>query len=185
MIRCGGVLLLLLSVEVAASEIRHLSITADNGRYTADMDVRLQANVDSVLAIVHDIDGLHRLSRMITHSSKVSAPIGHPVRRKLVLNACILFFCFHATLVEEIETVGDGVILGRIDPSMSDFRYGVSRWQVSDLGSDRSRVRLHALLVPAFWIPPMIGPWIIKRKLHTLAIEMCDRLERLATHGDV
>jgi hypothetical protein len=38
---------------------------------------------------------------------------------------------------------------------------------------------------PDFWIPPLIGPWLIKRKLLSETLETVDNLEQLAKNPPV
>jgi hypothetical protein len=37
--------------------------------------------------------------------------------------------------------------------------------------------------VPAFWIPPVIGPWLIKKKMMEEGRVTIERIEELASHG--
>ena len=59
---------------------------------------------------------------------------------------------------------GGGLIEALTVPALSDFRRGIYRWRLqSENGA--TRMQFTALLEPDFWVPPVIGPWLIKRKL--------------------
>ena len=48
-----------------------------------------------------------------------------------------------------------------------DFESGSARWTVRACASAASMTCLDARieLVPAFWVPPVIGPWVLRRKM--------------------
>ena len=73
-------------------------------------------------------------------------------------------------------------IVPRVLPQMSDLRYGLARWRMSACADDRRRTCLEfkAELEPDFWVPPLIGPWLIQRKLHQEAIVTAEGIEKLA-----
>lgn len=83
-------------------------------------------------------------------------------------------------MLEEIEQQANGDIITRIVPEASDFSYGRFHWRTRRVSAQASRIALSAELTPAFWVPPLIGPWILKHKLRAVALESCERLERLA-----
>jgi hypothetical protein len=42
-----------------------------------------------------------------------------------------------------------------------------------------SRIKLYSELEPAFWIPPLIGPYLIKQKMMSEAKKTIKRIEEL------
>ena len=67
------------------------------------------------------------------------------------------------------------------DPANRHIRYAVERWQVQ-AEDDRTRLHYTAEVVPNFFIPPLIGPPVVKyflrREIQLTAIEV----EALARH---
>ena len=47
--------------------------------------------------------------------------------------------------------------------------------------NEGSRLIFFAALTPDFWVPPLIGPYIIKKKMREEAVETVLGLERLAS----
>jgi len=173
-------LFLYLSTVTHASEVRNLEVSAYRGRYRVNLEVLINADLESVQNIVQDHDRLYRLSRIIKRSRDLGSLPGQLPRRELTLEACILFFCLVPRMLEEIERQANGDIITRIVPEESDFSYGRSHWRTWRVSAQASRIALSAELTPAFWIPPLIGPWVLKHKLRGAALEACERLERLA-----
>ena len=71
------------------------------------------------------------------------------------------------------------MITAVVVPKLSDFQHGYARvniWQEPT----GTRVLIRSEVRPDFWIPPIIGPWLIKRKLRSEALETVQNLERVA-----
>jgi hypothetical protein len=94
----------------------------------------------------------------------------------------VYFFCKTVHQVQDVTEVPGRYISASVLPAMSDFRHGVARVYMWPEGA-HTRIRVLAEVEPDFWIPPLIGPWIISRKLHSEALETMRNLERLAGPG--
>jgi hypothetical protein len=145
-----------------------------------DLDMVVNATVASVQAIVTDYDGLHRLSSSIIESRRLPPSATDAERRRVVYRACFLIYCFTAIMVEAVRYPSPGQMVSIVEPEGSDFRAGTSEWEFSQVGEAQTRVRFHSQLEPSFWVPPVVGPWIIKRKMLTAARETGVRIEQLA-----
>jgi hypothetical protein len=66
-------------------------------------------------------------------------------------------------------------------PALSDFSYSVEHWQVSAEG-EKTRLRYSAEMVPDFFIPPLIGPLLIKSILQKEIQATAIQVEALAGH---
>jgi hypothetical protein len=57
--------------------------------------------------------------------------------------------------------------------------YARSRWELHE-EDDGTHVVYAMEMEPSFWVPPVIGPWALKRKLASRAGDAADRLEQRA-----
>jgi hypothetical protein len=160
---------------VSRVETRH-----ESGRYALELDMDLDAPPARVQALALDHDGLHRLSSAIVESQRLPPLATDPERRRVVYRACFLIHCFTATMVESIRFPGPGHIHTDVEPALSDFRAGHSDWYLTPLSGGRTRVTMQVELEPRFWVPPVVGPWLIKRKMLKAAEETGHKLEALA-----
>ena len=86
--------------------------------------------------------------------------------------------------MQDVIESPDGSVTALVVPELSDFRYGYARlnlWQEVD----GTRILIRSEVEPDFWIPPLIGPWLIKRKLLSETLETVDNLELLAKNPPV
>jgi hypothetical protein len=49
-------------------------------------------------------------------------------------------------------------------PQSSDFRRGRAQWRLTAEGNS-TLMQFNAELVPDFFMPPLIGPWLIRREM--------------------
>jgi hypothetical protein len=174
---------LLWSLAAAAGTVRHSEVSHADGVYRVEMEMEIAAPVESVRAIITDYDNLDRVSRLLTESALLQSPQPGGIRRRLVSRLCLLFFCFSSTMVEDVEEIGADTVLTRLVPELSDFRSGHSRWQTVPLDGGRCLLRFQYVMEPDFWIPPLIGPLLIKRSLVREAEYTIEKIEALARAG--
>ena len=177
------VLVLYLPVPVWSGAVQSAHAGYHAGIYNLDFDVTIDGRVDVVYAIVTDYDRLKEISDIFVETDLIDSPDTKNKRRRLVSRGCILFFCYDATMVEDVQEIDNTIILTTVLPEQSDFKYGKSRWEVTAVDEDHSRIQFSYEIQPDFWVPPVIGPFIIKRKLLAEAIETIARIEALATDG--
>ena len=169
---------LLWACGVCAGDVHRAEVRYERGSYRLLFEVEVNAPVDSVYAILTDFDHLYRLSPAVVESARLP-PDGGRERRRLAIRGCVLIFCRKVVMIEDVERIGTDLVVTTIIPAKSDFRSGRTEWQLQDAGDGRCRIRLASEVRPAFWVPPLIGPAIIKRKLLSEAGATLVRIEEL------
>jgi len=64
-------------------------------------------------------------------------------------------------------------------PGQSNFKSSVSEWTLVPEG-DGTKMTYFLTMEPDFWVPPLIGPWVLKRRLERGGTGAINRIERLA-----
>lgn len=164
-----------------AGEIQQSTVKYADGVYTVEFDGLLSAAPGEVYRLMTDHDHLYLLNDIVLDSRLLTGPDAPLQKRRVVLHVCILFFCRDMKLVESLHKTGEREFVAMVIPAESDFSSGRTVWQVMPAGAARSHFRLHSTFRPAFWVPPVIGPWLIRKKMeHELSVMMI-RLEHYAT----
>ena len=92
---------------------------------------------------------------------------------------CVLFFCQTFVRQGHVETEPLVAVRAFADPASSDFHHSNESWRFA--ARDGGTVVTYDLAMrPKFWIPPAIGPYLIKRKLRKNGGEAVDRIELIA-----
>jgi hypothetical protein len=66
-----------------------------------------------------------------------------------------------------------------VDPQQSDFAYSREQWQLIPEG-DGTLMIYNFEMEPGFWVPPLIGPYVIKRALKAGGGNAVGRIETVA-----
>jgi len=174
-----GCLLSVWVVSVFAGKVYKATASYQEGVYLVEVDALVSVPEPRVRELLTDYNHLGRVNPDIKISEilKTRKPGDYQVRT--VTQACIWFFCKLIHQVQDVIEAADGSVMATIIPAQSDFRHGYARldlWQEAD----GTRVQIRAEVEPDFWIPPLIGPWMIKRKLRGEAIETVQNLEQVA-----
>ena len=182
--RCATGLLaigLLTPACAAAAVIERLETTHVEDRYTLSVDVVLDAERSKVWQIMTDYEHLPRVSDVIVKSRLLKSRDPHEQRVGVTFHACVLIFCKTVKKVVDVRTwpQNDIVVIGV--PELSDFSYSVERWRVSAEGA-KTRLRYNAEMVPDFFIPPIIGPWLVRTFLEREIKATAIKVEELARH---
>lgn len=127
------------------------------------LDMRIQAQYADVLRTLLDFPNLPKINDAIKSASVLSHK-GKTYRVKLIAEGCIWFFCRRIKQITSVSLRDDGYITSDTDSAHSDLRYGRELWHIVDEGKT-TRVQYNADVVPAFWIPPLIGTAIFKHQL--------------------
>ena len=156
---------ILFSQGVAAGRINRSSIDHDAGVYSISFDVEIDKDIDSVRAIVTDYSHLTQLSDMFTESDVINSPVEKSSQRLLVASVCMLFICRQVKLVENVETINQNEFITTVIPEQSDFKSGTLHWRLIKLDDRKTRLVFQGEEEPDFWIPPVVGPLIVKNIL--------------------
>lgn len=172
---------LLTPALASAATIIHIESTHDDGRYTVSFEVVLDAARDKVWQIMTDYEHLPRVSKIIVESHILKKEDENRHRVGVTFRACVLIFCKTMKKVVDIQAWPQHNILVIGDPALSDFSYSVERWRVSAEGS-KTRLHYSAEMVPDFFIPPLIGPWVVKYFLQKEIKATAIQVEAIASH---
>jgi len=166
--------------EVRAGEIQHATVDYAHGEYSVEFDGQVSAVPSQVYRLVTDHDHLYLLNDDVLESVLLTPTTALIKKRRVILHICILFFCRDMKLVELLQDNRKNKLVAIVIPEESDFESGRTLWQVTPAGVMQSQLQLRSTFRPAFWVPPVIGPWLIKIKMEQELNVMITRLEQHA-----
>ncbi|MEX2352765.1 MAG: hypothetical protein WD709_01165, partial [Gammaproteobacteria bacterium] len=102
------------------------------------------------------------------------------IRRRIETRTCVLFFCFDAVVVEDLREPEFGLIKTVFVPEQGDFEYGESEWRISEVDETHTLIDYRSTFKPDFWVPPVIGPLIVRRKMLSATEETIEKIEEAA-----
>ncbi|MFL6623496.1 MAG: SRPBCC family protein [Sulfurifustis sp.] len=169
-------------ITAHAGEVLDTQVLHDEGRYTVSFDVRLAAPPERLKHYLTDYDNYTSYFTAVKESQVLGRTTDGALRVRLRMRSCILFFCRTVNLVKDVAQLQDGTITARIETALSDFREANERWRITGTKDGQTRLQYHAQLVPAFYVPPLIGPWLLKNEIRDALEAGAEKLETLAAH---
>lgn len=175
-----------LGTAAVPATIDSLEITRKHGRFEISADTYLDAPANGIFDVLLDYDdnGFHRISSVYKESTYLDpAPDGTPMIYTR-MEGCILFFCKSMRRVERLETMAPTSIRTYTVPEKSDFTYSYTEWQLEPEGNG-TRMKYLLIMEPNFWVPPIVGPWFLKRALEVGGLHAVRRIERMAQREQI
>ena len=171
--------LLLLCGTLAAAELRNVDVERVEGRYKLTSEVWFNTDIDSIYAVFLDYDLASRFSSFIVEARNLD-PGADGQRRFYIRNkGCVWFFCHAFERSGHVEHERRLFIRSTADPDSSDFRFSQEEWRFKTDGKG-TLVSYDFEFEPKFWIPPLIGPYVLQRKLKRDSAGAIHRIEAIA-----
>jgi hypothetical protein len=175
----GALVWLLWSASAAGTTIHSAAVSYQSGTFIIEVDALLDVAESRARTLLTDYNHLERFSPAVERSEILNSHAPGEYRVRTVTQICLWFYCQRMTRVEDVVEAHDGSITAVVVPQLSDFSSGNMRlnlWQ--EVAGTRMLIRSE--VTPDVWIPPLLGPWLIKRALYAEAVETVHNLERLA-----
>src|SRR5690625_4487319 len=166
-----------------AADVHSLSVKDNDGSYVVDLRIRINAGPQALYKVLTDYNRLDRINPAISYARLLPTPDGTPPKLKSKIHMCILFYCRNLIQVQKMYAT-PGFVRAVIVPGESDFKKGSAYWRLKARGTGATLMHFHADMTPDFWVPPLIGPWMIKRVLRSEAVRTARALESVARSGD-
>ena len=183
-LRRAPCLLLWIALSAAhAAQVSGVRVTRDGTSFLIDMHIAIDEPPRAVFRALQDYPAMARFNPDL-RSVRVQ-PTGVPDRVRLftAVRTCVLIFCkmMHQEQIMTATAGADGGTL-HADLVSGDFKGGYGLWIVRPCRANgaRSCMDIRIELVPAFWVPPLIGPWVIRRKMEEEARRTSAGLEQTA-----
>lgn len=171
--------LLLWSGIAGAAELRNVEVGRADGRYFLTSEVWFDTDIESIYAVFLDYDYAAKFSSFIVESRNLEADDEGRPGFYIRNHGCVWFYCRGFERRGTIEYEPLKFIRSTADPESSDFHASLESWRFEEDGRG-TLVAYDFEFVPKFWIPPLIGPYVLQRKLKRDSVDAINRIEALA-----
>jgi len=173
------------AVQAHAAQVLNVQVTRDGTRFVIGMHVVIDARARAVFRALQDYSAMMRYNPDLRSVRVQATGVPGHVRLFTAVHTCVLVFCktmHQEQIMTAIPGAHGGVLEAELLPHGGDFKSGSARWTVRACASAASMTCLDARieLVPAFWVPPVIGPWVLRRKMAEEARRTSAGLEMMA-----
>ncbi len=179
----AAALLSLSAASAAAStptEIRSLDLHKEEDLYVVRAETYIDAPPEGVYGVLVDYEGFHRISSLIDETRFIDRvdDDGEGIVYTRI-KGCLLAFCKTIERIERLEVVPHRRIVATVIQDQSDVDYARAVWEVFPEGRG-TRLTYDLEVDLGFWIPPVLGPAVIRGLLRSRGQRAALRVEALA-----
>ncbi len=153
----------------------HVRVSQHGTSFTMHLRMILKAPRARVWHVLTDYREIGKLNPAVKRA-RVTRKAGVTLLR-MHIKSCVLFLCFPVNQAETMTTRPRRVIEGTIVARLSSFRSGFARWTLTPVAGG-TQADFVSTLTPRFYIPPILGPWLLRAKIGS---EMRRTARHLAT----
>ncbi len=162
-----------------AAELLSVDFERLEDRYVFESEALFEVGVEPLYSVFLDYDLSTGFSGAIVEARNLP-PGADGLPGFYVLNrGCVLFFCKSFERYGVVRSEPHTTIRATIDPGRSDFEFSNETWRFRPVGDD-TIVHYRVEFEPSFWVPPVLGPWMIRRTLAARGSEAIQRIEAIA-----
>ena len=172
-------------LQAHAAQVLDVHVDRDGPHFVIDMHIAIDAPPQAVFRALQDYSAMARYNPDLRAVRVERTSVPDRVRLFTSIHACVLIFCkmMHQEQIMTATAGAQGGVLNAVFvANAGDFKEGHGRWTVAVCSTGRSRSCLDAEieLTPAFWVPPVIGAWVIRGMMEQEAERTSVGLERMA-----
>jgi len=170
---------MLLSYPVFSADLQDVKVELEDNRYSLKSEAWFDASVDELYRVLTDYELFRKFTSAIVESSNIEPDEQGRPRFYTRMEGCLLFWCQSFIRNGYLVLTPKNDVVAITDPEESDFKYSHEHWKLEPDG-DGTRMIYSFEMEPAFWVPPLVGPYVIKRSLKRGGADAIDRIEALA-----
>lgn len=155
---------LVLALPARAVEFDRLVVTNEGPRYIVDGEVRLDAEPEHVYAVLTDYNHLDWITGAVLESRLLERLNERSVYVLVRTEICMAFYCREVDQVQRIDEEPPWRVTSYAIADRSDVAYGRAQWTIDPDGPG-TRLTWHQEFEPDFWVPPVIGPGMVRAQL--------------------
>ena len=165
--------------SLLAADLREVTVELEDDHYFLTSEAWLNATQEDLYRVLTNYDLFVHISSGFVETRNIEPSASGEPRFYTRMQGCVLVFCKsferygHLVLTPLSEIIAIG------DPEESDFDYSRERWNLIRDGEGTLLI-YHFEMDPSFWVPPVIGPYYIKRTLRRGGKDAINRIEALA-----
>jgi uncharacterized protein YndB with AHSA1/START domain len=174
-----GISLFLFSLATQSADLRDVNIEREDAHYRLTSETYLEVSREALYAVLTDFEKFQKFTSAIVESRNTEPDETGRPGFYARMEGCVLLFCktFIRTGYLTLKPIAEIVAVSI--PEESDFVFSRERWQLTEEGKG-TVMKYEFEMIPAFWVPPVIGPFYIQRALRGGAERAVDRIEALA-----
>lgn len=170
-------------LKLFGGEIVKSEVKKDGEIYSAEIEARINVKRELAWNLFKDYGNFKNLNHYVLESTVIERYNDDNFKGRMAINVCfkILFWkkCMVVTQTEIVSQNGKEIISETV-PGESSFKKGKIYWLITEDGSGKTLIKYRIEAEPNFYIPPLLGTRLIKKKIVDIATETIGNVEKMA-----
>jgi len=161
------------------ADLLEIEVEREENVYNMNSVSWLDVNPELLYEILANHDLFTKFTSAVVESRNVEADEEGRPQFFSRFEGCVVLFCKSFVRNGYLELQPHSELIAIVHPENSDFKHSRERWTLQpEKGGTRMTYEFE--MIPDFWVPPVIGPFYIKRALKRGGEKAVDRIEALA-----
>jgi len=175
----AGLAALFLAGGISAADLRFIDVEREDDIYRLKSVTWFGAEPEALYNLLKDYEQFSKFTSAVVESRNLEPDEDGRPQYFTRMEGCVLLWCNSFVRIGHLTLQPTSEIVANAHPEKSDFIRSRERWQLIPEG-DGTLLVYEFEMVPNFWVPPVIGPFYIKRALKSGGEKAADRIEALA-----
>lgn len=175
----AALLIVVLPLFAQTADLREVTVEREDDRYRLRSETWFAVGREELYRVLTDYDLFVKFTSAFVESRNLPAGEDGKPRFYTRMEGCVLMFCRSFERRGHLVLDPMNEIVAIVDPENSDFEYSRERWRLIRDGEGTLLI-YDFEMEPSFWVPPVIGPYYIKRTLRDGGRDAVQRIEALA-----
>jgi hypothetical protein len=179
----AGLLVCLSAFSAFAADLRFIEVEREDDVYSLRSVAWFDTDTRSLYELLIDYDQFSKFTSAIVEARNLAADDSGRPGFYTRMEGCVLFWCQNLVRKGYLQLDPMVEIVAVTDPERSNFKLATERWQFRP--ENGGTLLIYEFdMQPDFWVPPVVGPYYIKRALRSGGARAVQRMEALALGRD-
>jgi hypothetical protein len=179
----AGLLVCLSAFSAFAADLRFIEVEREDDVYSLRSVAWFDTDARSLYELLIDYDQFSKFTSAIVEAGNLEADDNGRPGFYTRMEGCVLFWCQNLIRKGYLQLDPMVEIIAVTDPERSNFKLATERWQFRP--ENGGTLLIYEFdMEPDFWVPPVVGPYYIKRALRSGGARAVQRMEALALGQD-
>ena len=175
----AGMLACLGAARVPAADLRFIDVDREKDRYSLRSVTWFKADPESLYGVLTDYNLFPKFTSAIVEAKNMGPDEEGRPEFYTRMEGCVMFWCQSFVRMGHLRLDPLKEIVAITDPERSNFKLATERWQLRP--EQGGTLLIYEFdMEPDFWVPPVLGPFHIKRTLRSGGERAAERIEALA-----
>jgi hypothetical protein len=171
--------LLTASFAAGPADLRTITVELEDKQYHMRSEAWFDASQEELYRVLTDYKLFKKFTTAFSESENVAADEHGRPQFHTVMRGCVLWWCKSLVRDGYLLLTPTTLVVAVTDPEISNFKFSLESWRLKEDG-DGTLMIYNFNMEPDFFVPPIIGPYMIKRALRSGGVDAIDRIEALA-----